>query len=169
MPKTVPAAHGVLCDTSFFIRWAKPDDGLHKSAQEHLKFLVEGGHILYVSTIALAEYAVRGTISHLPLRYFRVLPFNVDHAQRAGEFARIVFDARKDMPVQLDQRAVIANDTKLFAQADVVNAITHYLTADRECEKVFTLLKSVVTPKFQFAHLSTPWHQTFGHLNLPPG
>ncbi len=169
MRKAAAVVHGVLCDTSFFIRWAKPDEVLHPAAQDYLKFLVEGGHELYVSTIALAEYAVRGSIAHLPLRYFRVLPFNVDHAQRAGEFARAVFDARKNLPVQLDQRAVIANDTKLFAQADVVPAITHYLTADRECEKVFTLLKSVVTPTFQFAHLSTPWHQAFGHLNLPVG
>lgn len=167
MPKAAATVHGVLCDTSFFIRWAKPDDALHQSAQDYLKFLVEGGHELYASTIALAEYAVRGSIAHLPLRYFRVLPFNVDHAQRAGEFARAVFDARKNLPVQLDQRAVIANDTKLFAQADVAPTITHYLTADRECEKVFTLLKSAATPAFQFVHLSTPWHQTFGHLNLP--
>jgi predicted nucleic acid-binding protein len=168
MPKSAATVHGVLCDTSFFIRWAKPDEVLHPSAQAHLKFLVEGGHELYVSTIALAEYAVRDSIAHLPLLYFRVLPFNVDHAQRAGEFARAVFEARKNLPVQLDQRAVIANDTKLFAQADVVPAITHYLTADRECEKVFNLLKSVVMPNFQFAHLSTPWHETFGWLDLPP-
>lgn len=169
MPKAAATVHGVLCDTSFFIRWAKPDEVLHPSAQDYLKFLIEGGHELYVSTIALAEYAVRDSISHLPLRYFRVLPFNVDHAQRAGEFARAVFEARKNLPVQLDQRAVIANDTKLFAQADVVPAITHYLTADRECGKVFNLLKSAVTPAFEFVHLSTPWHQTFGHLNLPTG
>lgn len=132
-----------------------------------LRFTSRGRWELYVSTIALAEYAVRDAIAHLPLRYFRVVPFNIDHAQQAGDFARAVFEARKNLPVQLDQRAVIANDTKLFAQADVVSTITHYLTADRECEKVYTLLKSVRTPRFQFVHLSAPWHQTFGHLNLP--
>lgn len=166
MPKAA-TVHGVLCDTSYFIRWAKPNEALHPAAHDYLKFLVEGGHELYVSTIALAEYAVRDSIANLPLRYFRVLPFNIDHAQRAGEFARAVFDARRNLPVQLDQRAVVTNDTKLFAQADVVPAITHYLTADRECEKVYTLLKAIVTPAFQFVHLSTPWHQTFGHLDLP--
>jgi hypothetical protein len=168
MPKAAPVVHGVLCDTSFFIRWANPKEVLHPAAQTYLKFLVEGGHELFVSTIALAEYAVRDSIAHLPLRYFRVLPFNVDHAQRAGEFARAVFEARKTLPMQLDQRAIIANDTKLFAQADVLPSITHYLTADRECEKVYTLLKSVHPLRFQFAHLSIPWHQTFGQLDLPP-
>ena len=146
MPKAVASAYGVLFDTSYFIRWAKPDETLHSAAHAYLKFLVAGGHELYVSTIALAEYAVRDSIANLPLRYFRVLPFNIDHAQRAGEFARAVFEARRNLPVQLEQRAVIANDTKLFAQADVVPAVTHYLTADRECEKVYTLLKSVVAP-----------------------
>lgn len=166
MPKAAATVYGVLCDTSYFIRWAKPNEVLHPAAQEYLQFLIEGGHELYVSTIALAEYAVRDSIEHLPLRYFRILPFNIDHAQRAGEFARAVFEARKSLPAQLEQRAVIPNDTKLFAQADVTPAITHYLTAHRECEKVCTLLKSIRTPGFQFVHLSTPWHQTFGHLNL---
>lgn len=88
MPRAAAVTHGVLCDTSFLIRWAKPDDALHPAAHAYLKYLVEGGHTLHVSTIALAEYAVRDAIVNLPLKYFRVVPFNVDHAQRAGEFAR---------------------------------------------------------------------------------
>ena len=166
MPKPTVTVYGVLCDTSYFIRLAKPSEVLHVAAHEYLKFLVEGGHELYVSTIALAEYAVRDSIANLPLRYFRVLPFNIDHAPRAGEFARSVFEARKNLDVTVDQRAIIPNDTKLFAQADAVPAITHYLTADQQCQKVYDLLKSTKNPKFQFTHLSTPWHQTFGCLNL---
>lgn len=166
MPKAA-TVYGVLCDTSFLIRWAKPNDALHPAAHSYLKFLVEGGHDLYVSTIALAEYAVGDAIANLPLRYFRILPFNMDHAQQAGEFARAVFEARKTLPVSLEQRAVVPNDTKLFAQADVVPGITHYLTADRECEKVYNLLMLVRMPRFQFVHLSTPWHRTFGELDLP--
>jgi hypothetical protein len=38
--------------------------------------------VLYVSTIALAEYAVRDKIENLPMKYFRVLPFNIDHGIR---------------------------------------------------------------------------------------
>ena len=131
MPKAAATVHGVIFDTSYFIRWAKPNETLHPAAQEYLKFLVEGGHELYVSTIALAEYAVRDSIANLPLRYFRILPFNVDHAQRAGEFARAVFEARKSLPVQLDQRAVVANDTKLFAQAGGCGASDHPLSDRR--------------------------------------
>lgn len=46
MPKAPPVVHGVLCDTSYFIRWAKLDEPLHPSAQAYLKYLVEGGHDL---------------------------------------------------------------------------------------------------------------------------
>jgi predicted nucleic acid-binding protein len=166
MPKAPTVAHGVLCDTSYFIRWAKPNEALHPAAQDYLKFLVEGGHTLYVSIIALAEYAVRDAIANLPLRYFRVVPFNVDHAQRAGTFARAVFESRGALPLQITQRTIIPNDTKMFAQADVTPEVTHYLTADSECEKVYQLLKAKEHPRFQFVHLSTPWHQAFGQLDI---
>ncbi len=46
MPNAPPVVHGVLCDTSYFIRWAKSDEPLHPSAQAYLKYLVEGGHDL---------------------------------------------------------------------------------------------------------------------------
>jgi len=166
MPKAPAMAHGVLCDTSYFIRWAKSDDPLHVAAHSYLKYLVEGGHTLYVSTIALAEYSVRDAISNLPLRYFRVLPFNVDHAQRAGEFTRAVLQARGSMPEQITQRVVIPNDSKMFAQADVTPDVTHYLTADGECEKVYQFLKRNENPRFQFVKLSTPCHEAFGELDL---
>lgn len=166
MPRSPAVVHGVLCDTSYFIRWAKPNETLHPAAHAYLKFLVEGGHTLHVSTIALAEYAVRDAIANLPLRYFRVVPFNVDHAQRAGEFARAVFEARGSLPQQITQRTIIPNDTKMFAQADVTPGITHYLTADSESEKVYQLLKTKAEPRFLFLHLSTPWHQAFGELDI---
>ena len=79
---------------------------------------------------------MRDAIANLPLRYFRVVPFNVDHAQRAGSFARAVFESRAALPLQITQRTIIPNDTKMFAQADVTPEVTHYLTADSACEKV---------------------------------
>jgi hypothetical protein len=42
----------------------------------------------------LAEYAAGDKIQNLPINYFRILPFNIDHAQRAGEFASIAFDKK---------------------------------------------------------------------------
>jgi predicted nucleic acid-binding protein len=170
MPKA-KSQLGVLCDTGFLIRLNKPADPLHAHARGYLKYLLEGGHTLYVSTIALAEYAVRDQIANLPLKYFRLVPFNVDHAQKAGDFARSVFEVRKTLPPSDDvsQRTIIPNDTKMFAQAEVMPVITHYLTADRESRKVYDLLSAKHSTSFQYLHLSTPCHQAFGELDFESG
>lgn len=157
---------GVLCDTGFLIRLSNSDDPLHGNARAYLKFLMEGEHTLYVSTIALAEYAVRDEIKNLPMRYFRVLPFNIDHAQKAGEFARIVFSKREQIPADVTQRVIIPNDTKMFAQADVTPAITHYLTADQRCAVIYNLVQNSVALRFQIIPLTKPYHQVFGELDL---
>lgn len=165
MPKG-EESFGVLCDTSVFIRLAIPKDPLHQSARAYLKYLVENGHTLFVSTIALAEYAVRDSIENLPLRYLRIVPFNVDHSQKAGEFAAVVFRAKQATPVDLQKRAIIPNDTKMFGQAEVSKDITHYLTADQECKKVYDLLNTLSKTSFTFLHLSTPYNVAFGELDL---
>jgi predicted nucleic acid-binding protein len=165
MPKIVDKL-GVLCDTGFLIRLNQPQDPLHANARGYLKHLLAGDHRIYVSTIALAEYAVRDKIENLPMRYFRVLPFNIDHAQKAGEFAATVFSQRDKIPEEITQRVIIPNDTKMFAQADVTEAITHYLTADKKCEVVFRLINTSTPARFQILSLEIPHHQAFGELNL---
>ena len=157
---------GILCDTGFLIRLNQPQNELHTNARGYLKNLLAGGHVLYVSTIALAEYAVRDKIENLPMKYLRVLPFNIDHAQRAGEFAAIVFSKRDQIPPEITQRVIIPNDTKMFAQADVTPAITHYLTADQKCEVVYRLVQETAAMRFQILSLRTPYHVAFGELNL---
>ncbi|RYD72105.1 MAG: hypothetical protein EOP84_23745 [Verrucomicrobiaceae bacterium] len=157
---------GILCDMGFLIRLNQPRDALHANARAYLKYVLACGHPLYVSTIALAEYAVRDKIENLPMRYLRVLPFNIDHAQKAGEFARIVFSRRNQIPADITQRVIIPNDTKMFAQADVTNAITHYLTADQQCEMVYNIVHSTVGTRFQILSLRTPHRQAFGELNM---
>lgn len=157
---------GVLCDTGFLIRLNQPHEELHANARGYLKNLLANGHVLYVSTIALAEYAVRDKIENLPMKYFRVLPFNIDHAQKAGEFAGIVFSQRDQMPAEITQRVIIPNDTKMFAQADVTLSITHYLTADQKCETIYKLVQGKVPTRFQILSLRTPYHVAFGELDL---
>ncbi len=165
MSKTVLKL-GVLCDTGFLIRLNQPQDELHANARGYLKNLLAGGYVLYVSTIALAEYAARDKFENLPMKYFRVLPFNIDHAQTAGEFAGIVFAQRDQIPAEITQRVIIPNDTKMFAQADVTTAITHYLTADQKCEVVYRLVQGTALMRFQILSLRTPHNLAFGELNL---
>lgn len=162
----MPSPWGVLCDTGFLIRLNNPEEPLHAHARGYLKYFLDGGHAVYVSTIALAEYAVRDKIANLPMRHFKVLPFNIDHAQQAGEFARVVFARRDQLPADTSQRVIIPNDTKMFAQAEVTTAISYYLTADQKCGNVYKVLADASPVSFRLLHLQNPHHQIFGELNL---
>jgi hypothetical protein len=157
---------GVLCDTGFLIRLNQPKDPLHANARGYVKFFKEKQCPMLVSTIALAEYAVRDRIANLPMRYLRVVPFNIDHAETAGRFASIGFELRQQMPTEITQRVIIPNDTKMFAQADVHPQISHYLTADERCEGLYRLIASQVAPRFQILPLKYSARQAFGELDL---
>ena len=79
---------GVLCDTSFFILLLDRTDNLHLNAKSYYKYFTENDFSLFISTIAIAEYCVGGNIEELPLRNLHIVPFNLDHAKRASEFAK---------------------------------------------------------------------------------
>ena len=165
MPKKSQSL-GVLCDTGFLIRLNNPNEPLHTNARGYLKYFLDEGHLIYISTIALAEYAVRDRIENLPMRYFRVLPFNIDHAQRAGEFTEIVLKKRAQLPAEITKRTIIPNDSKMFAQAAVERGITHFLTSDKKCEAVYRVLKTETDTNFDFLNLHESYHTSFGILKL---
>lgn len=156
---------GVLCDTSFFIRLLDKSSDLHQSAKDYFRYLLDQDYHLLISTISIAEYAVGGSISGLPLKNLQILPFNYDHAKRTGQFAKTVF-AKKGM-LKLAERNLIPNDSKLFAQADVEKSIGFYITSDLESKKIYDLFHASDTkPAFEFITLQTPYNEQFGVLDL---
>lgn len=50
---------------------------------------------LFISTISIAEYCVGSDKNELPLKNLIVLPFNIEHAEIAGKFEKILYKARK--------------------------------------------------------------------------
>lgn len=86
---------GVLLDTSFFIRLLKENDPLFKNANNFFKYFLQKDIKLYLSTISIAEYCVKGQIDELPLKNLFILPFNINHAKVAGEFAKVIYEKRK--------------------------------------------------------------------------
>ena len=58
----------VLLDSGFLIRLMNPDESLHQVALELFKEYVTNGVICKVSTIALAEYGVKGDMRYLPTK-----------------------------------------------------------------------------------------------------
>jgi hypothetical protein len=154
----------VLCDTIYFIRLLDKTSVLHVNARGYFKYFTENGYQLAISTIAIAEYCVGGDIHELPLKNLQIVPFNLDHSKRTGEFAKIAFQNKGKL--KLNERNIIPNDTKLFAQADCEKSVEFYLSSDTESLKIYNLLREHTNPKFQFIDLNTPYNETFGVLDF---
>ncbi len=154
----------VLLDTSFFLRFLNDKDPLFSNADGYFRYFLQKEITMMVSTISIAEYCVGGDVHELPLRNLQIVPFNLDHSKRTGEFAKIVFKNKEKL--KLKERNIIPNDTKLFAQADCEIAVEFYLSSDSESQKVYNLLKTETNPKFQFIDLNIPYNETFGLLDL---
>ncbi|MBN1950818.1 MAG: hypothetical protein JW801_06415 [Bacteroidales bacterium] len=158
--------HSVLLDTSFFIRLLNDEDPLHQNARDYFKYFLEQDIVIKTSTITIAEYCVGGSIDDLPLRNIQILPFNLDHAKRTGEFARAIFDEKKTSLEDLKPRAIIPNDSKLFAQSDTDKSVLYFVTSDSRSLNTFKLLSSRIKPSFEIIDINTPYNQTFGVLDL---
>lgn len=151
----------VLLDTSFFIRFLNDADPLFKNTDGYFRYFLEKEITMLISTISIAEYCVGGDYNELPLRNLQIIPFNLDHAKQAGAYAKICFKQKNNL--RLDNRNIIPNDSKLFAQADIDKRISYYLSSDTSS---YTLLKKEIKANFQFIDLHIPHHQTFGLLDL---
>lgn len=158
MPKSV------LLDTSFFIRFLNESDPLFSNAEGYFKYFLHNEIVMMISTISIAEYCVRGDISELPLKNLQIVPFNLDHAKRTGEFAGFVFDHKKSL--DLKSRHIIPNDSKLFAQADKIQSVDYYLSSDVKSLDIYNLLKESFNPRFHFLNLNNTYQQSFGLLDL---
>lgn len=117
-----------------------------------------------ISTISIAEYCVGGDFSELPLRNLQIVPFNIEQAVRTGELARHVFKQKGKLKLQ--ERNIIPNDTKLFAQADKSEQVRYYISSDRESKKIYDHLHEVFKLQFEFVDLNIPHHEYFGELNI---
>lgn len=154
----------VLLDTSFFLRFLNDESPLYNNADRYFRYFIQNEITMMISTISIAEYCVGGEIQELPLKNLQIVPFNLDHSKRTGEFAKIVFQNKQKL--KLNERNIIPNDTKLFAQADCEKSVEFYLSSDTESLKIYNLLKQNINPKFQFIDLNTPYNEIFGVLDF---
>jgi len=158
--------HSVLLDTSFFIRLLNDEDPLHSNAVGYFKYFLENEIALKVSTITIAEYCVLGKLEDLPLKNVQIVPFNLKDAEKTGEFAKIIFTENKISVEKLSPRAIIPNDSKLFAQSDLDKTIIHFVTSDVRSKNTLALLKKGTNPKFEIISIDVPYTETFGILDL---
>ncbi len=155
----------VLLDTSFVIRLLSEANELHDNAVAYYRYFLDHGIDMKFSTISIAEYCVRGNISELPLRNLKIIPFNFDHAQRAGQFAATLFSARNagKLP-EISERILIPNDTKLFSQADLDTSIHYFVTSDVKSKNTISILNKECGARLQHLDIHISAGQIFGEL-----
>jgi predicted nucleic acid-binding protein len=140
----------VLLDSGFLIRLMNPSESLHDVALNLFKEYVTRGIVCYVSTIALAEYGVKGDLRFLPVKYLQYLPFQYRHAEVASRFMRRIFQVKQERGAIIQPRVIIPNDTKMFAQASAEPDISVFVSADAEAKKIYDLLEN---PDFVFVNI----------------
>lgn len=144
----------VLLDTSFFLRFLNSGDPLSSNADDYFRYFIDTGITMVISTVSIAEYCVGGGLDELPLRNLKIIPFNLNHSIKTGALAKIAFDAKRKGVMGQLPRAIIPNDTKLFAQADCDENITFYLSSDVESQKVYNTIHQSYPLAFRFLNLN---------------
>lgn len=155
---------GVLLDTSFFIRLLNEEDVLHENAKAYFRYFVENDIVMKFSTVSIAEFCVKDELESLPLRNIQILPFNLDHAKIAGFFTKTIYNQKAINSTDIRPRAIIPNDSKLFAQAHLDKSIHYYITSDVESGKTINLLRDEIEVSFTFVDISKPFNEVFGTL-----
>lgn len=153
----------ILLDNSFVTRLLKSDDEFHQIVVDYFQYFLEKNIILYLSTIVVSEYAVADDPDNLlALNTFQLLEFDYRDAKVAGEFFALLKNDKELRKVE--QRSVIINDVKLFAQIHN-REIDAFITKDREAlSKMIIPLKKNKGLNFQYWDLTIPLNEKLGRL-----
>jgi predicted nucleic acid-binding protein len=153
----------VLLDSSFCIRLMRSDDEFHQNAKDYFQYFLENGIEMYLSTIVVSEYAAGNNPDDLlSLKVFRLLEFDYADAKIAGNFFAEL-KGNEDLR-ESEQRKVIINDIKLFAQIHN-RRIDAYITKDKKSlGKMIEPLKNSHNLKFEFIDLSISLNDKLGRL-----
>lgn len=123
------------------IRLLDETDPLHHNALQYYKHFLGKGIPMYFSTISIAEYCVGAEYEDLPFETIRIMGFNDADAREAGKFARILFEARSKGYLEIQNRKIIPNDSKIFAQGSLKKDIKYFVTADTASKKQIEILR----------------------------
>lgn len=155
--------NSVLLDSSFCIRLMRSDDEFHQNAKDYFEYFLDNGIEMYLSTIVVSEYAAGNNPDDLlSLKVFRLLEFDYADAKIAGNFFAEL-KGNEDLR-ESEQRKVIINDIKLFAQIHN-RCIDAYITKDRKSlGKMIEPLGKSHELKFEFIDLSITLNEKLGRL-----
>lgn len=155
----------VFLDTSFFIRLLNPKETDHQNALTYFRRFTTEGVELYLSSIVVAEYGIKGNTAHFPYPFLQLVPFNFNHAKLTATFARAAYEARRKGALEVSKRVVIPNDTKLMAQAETEKADL-FIGRDDNFFSVHKFLKGQGLASFSYLDLRTAPNEFYGELDL---
>lgn len=158
--------YSVLLDTSFMIRLLNSNETLHENAKGYLRYFLENDIPMFFSTVSVAEYCVKGDFTDLPFRNIRILPFNIEHARVAGQFAKSIYLIRKKGVINIPDRLIIPNDSKILAQGSYECDIKYFVTADCESKKIIDFLRNQCDAQIEHMDINIPYSQAFGFLDF---
>lgn len=158
--------YSVILDTSFMIRLLNESDRLHPNAKGYFCYFLENNIPMYFSTISIAEYCVRGDFFDLPFQNIRILPFNIFHAKEAGHFAEILFKAKTKGLIDIPDRLIIPNDSKLFAQGSLEQDIKYFVTADVRSKKNIDVLRKECSADIEHLDITIPHTSMYGLIDF---
>jgi len=118
------ATTSVLLDTSFLITLIDKNRPHHATAEKYYRYMLQTELPMYFSAIVASEFAVKQSITDLPMKNFRHLHFNIPHGQTAAALWNCLGPRDEG-----DDRHVVRDDVKLIAQASHEN-IGFILTED---------------------------------------
>jgi hypothetical protein len=124
-----------LLDTGFLISLVDGRRPHHATAVQYYRHMLQNDVPMYFSAIVAAEFGIKQPITDLPLNNFRILNFNIPHAQKAAGLWNALGSRDTN-----DARQVVREDVKLIAQA-THESIALILTEDantlfKYCERL---------------------------------
>lgn len=112
------------------------------------------------------EYCVKGDFEDLPFQNIRILPFNVFHAKEAGKFACALFNAKTKGLIEIPDRLIIPNDSKIFAQGAYEKCIRYFVTSDTKSKNNIEIIRRECNAEIEHLDIHKPYNEAFGLLCL---
>jgi hypothetical protein len=108
-----------VLDTGFLISLVDRKRPCHEAARSYYKYFLEHNIVMLLPTVVAAEFSIVQPITDLPLRNFRVLPFNLPDAVKCADLNAHHY--RQQMG-GTGQRDAVKDDFKIIAQTVVQQA-----------------------------------------------
>ena len=109
----------VVLDTTFLISLADKSRSSHSAAVDYYRYFLEHNIEMLLPTVVVAEFCIRQSLDVLPMRNFRVLPFNLADAIQCAELNA---PASRADAGQAGQRDAVKDDFKIMAHAKTEGA-----------------------------------------------